>query len=325
MNKFKKTYSKIISIKHKKIKVFYYLKNFIKLKLLSSQSQKNLTRIQSIGIKFDENYINNRVNYYNKLDAKFILPEEVNTLNTFAYQAEFKTYFFDTWKYTRLFSKNYKFSYRFGDITEVPQVPSIVKSRPINSNNSNSVLLNLNKIRHFCFVKENKSFFNKKDQLIWRGNIWDYQPQRVLFFEKHFHNSLCNIGHINKANLNPEWLTEKLTIDEQLQYKFILSIEGNDVATNLKWIMSSNSVAIMPTPKFETWFMEGTLIPDYHYIHIQDDYSDLNKKLEYYIQNPQKADEIRQNANKYVNQFKNKKREKLISILVLKKYFEYTN
>ncbi|GAF01816.1 hypothetical protein JCM21142_433 [Saccharicrinis fermentans DSM 9555 = JCM 21142] len=112
---------------------------------------------------------------------------------------------------------------------------------------------------------------------------------------------------------------------EQLNYKFILSLEGNDVATNLKWIMSSHSVAVMPTPKYETWFMEGTLIPDYHYIHIKDDYSDLNDKLNYYIHHPEKTEEIRKNANKYIHQFKNKEREDLISLLVLQKYFFKTN
>lgn len=324
MNKLKKIYSKIISIKHKNIKLFYYIKSFIKLKFTSKFRQSKLTKILNSQKNYNTNYINKRVNYYNKIDSPHPLPTEVKTLKDFVYTKDLKTYFFDAWYYTHLFKPTLKFSYVFGDITEIPKIPSIVKSRPINNDNSNSVLLNLNKVRHFSFVKENRSFYKKKNLLIWRGNVWDYQPQRVQFFEKHFNNPLCNIGHINDAKLNPEWHTKKLTIDEQLKYKFILSIEGNDVATNLKWIMSSNSVAVMPTPKFETWFMEGTLIPDYHYIHIKEDYSDLNEKLEYYIQNPQKADKIRQNANKYINQFKNKKREDLISVLVLKKYFEKT-
>ncbi len=86
--------------------------------------------------------------------------------------------------------------------------------------------------------------------------------------------------------------------------------------------MSSNSIAVMPRPKYETWFMEGTLIPDYHYICIKDDYSDLDEKLKYYIKHPEKAQNIIFHANQYVDQFKNKKQEKLISLLVLKKYFE---
>src|SRR3712207_8514316 len=39
----------------------------------------------------------------------------------------------------------------------------------------------------------------------------------------------------------------------------------------------------MPRPRYETWFMEGRLRADYHYIEIADDYSDLEAKLKYYI------------------------------------------
>ena len=35
----------------------------------------------------------------------------------------------------------------------------------------------------------------------------------------------------------------------------------------------------MPKPKFETWFMEGILVADQHYILIKDDYSDLEENL----------------------------------------------
>ena len=66
-------------------------------------------------------------------------------------------------------------------------------------------------------------------------------------------------------------------------------MEGNDVASNLKWVMSSNSIAVMPKPKYETWFMEGLLIPDQHYILIKDDYSDLETRLKFFLDHPQKA------------------------------------
>ena len=39
-----------------------------------------------------------------------------------------------------------------------------------------------------------------------------------------------------------------LTIREHLDYKFIMALEGNDVASNLKWVMSSNSIAVMTRP-----------------------------------------------------------------------------
>lgn len=71
--------------------------------------------------------------------------------------------------------------------------------------------------------------------------------------------------------------------------------------------------------------MEGTLQPNYHYIEVKEDFSDLEERLTYYIERPAEAEAIIQHAHEYVDQFLNKKREKLISLLVLKKYFEITN
>lgn len=70
--------------------------------------------------------------------------------------------------------------------------------------------------------------------------------------------------------------------------------------------------------------MEGQLIPHHHYVQIKDDYSDLEEQLTFYINNPEKALEIIRNANAYVQQFKNKKQEDFISLLVLEKYFYKT-
>ncbi|MGR3789854.1 glycosyltransferase [Flavobacterium sp. TN-1] len=104
-----------------------------------------------------------------------------------------------------------------------------------------------------------------------------------------------------------------------------MALEGNDVASNLKWVMSSNSIAVMPKPTYETWFMEGKLIPDFHYIEVNADFSNLEEKINYYIENPSEAIQIIKNANTYCKQFYDSKREKLIGLLVMKKYFEKTN
>jgi hypothetical protein len=134
---------------------------------------------------------------------------------------------------------------------------------------------------------------------------------------------MCDLGQVNKEK-NPQWIKEKITIDEHLDYKFILCIEGYDVASNLRWVMSSNSLAVMPKPTCESWYMEGRLIPNYHYVLINDDYSNLEERLNYYIENTNEALQIIQNANAYVRQFRNQKTEDLISLLVLEKYFYRT-
>lgn len=48
----------------------------------------------------------------------------------------------------------------------------------------------------------------------------------------------------------------------------------------------------MPKPKFETWFMEGALIPNHHYVLIKDDFSDLEEQLDYYTNHYDESDHI---------------------------------
>jgi hypothetical protein len=112
-----------------------------------------------------------------------------------------------------------------------------------------------------------------------------------------------------------------MSIYDQLRYRYILALEGNDVASNLKWVMSSNSVAVMPKPKMETWFMEGKLVAGYHYVEIADDYSDLPDKILYYEKHPEEAKEIVRHANEWCKPFVNKRRERLIEVMTLRKYF----
>ena len=307
--------------KHNNTELLYYLCNFSAYLIATAYFRSRLNKKLGESKNYDTNYINNRVNYYNNLTEKSAVKGNTTSLSELKLGGSETTYFFDSYKYARYFNDQLKAIFLFGDIIHVPDEPTIVKSRPIQGNNANSVLLNLNKVRHFIFTKDSKDYINKKNMLVWRGNV--YQPHRIWFMEMYFNHPLCNIGQVN-TDKTPQWIVDRLTIDEHLDYKFILCLEGNDVSSNLKWVMSSNSVAVMPKPSFETWFMEGTLVPDYHYILIKDDFSDLEERLQYFISNTAAAQQIVKNANRHVNQFKDEQREDIISLLVLQKYFYTT-
>ena len=313
---------KRLSVKHKNNKLLYYSKNVARQLfpgiLFRSRLHNKLTQVKC----FDQEYLRKRLNYYNKLENSVELSPDIMNLEHFKMQKKNKTYFFDTFRYTRFFSPELRFRYEFGDVTYVPSEPAIVKSRPIMADNSNSVVLNLDKVRHFTFVNDKKDFSSKNNILVSRNEVG--QAHRIKFLEMYLHHPMCNIGKINNDGTYPELVKEYLTIDEQLEYKFILCLEGNDVASNLKWVMSSHSLAVMPLPKFETWFMEGTLIPNYHYVLIKDDYSDLEERLKYFIEHEDEARQIIKNANDYITQFQDRKRENLLSLLVLEKYFYRT-
>jgi hypothetical protein len=111
---------------------------------------------------------------------------------------------------------------------------------------------------------------------------------------------------------------------EQLRYRYQISVEGNDVGTNLKWVLASNSLCLMSRPRYETWFMEGRLQAGIHYVELKPDYEDLDDKMTYYDRHPDEARTIIANANLHARQFLDLNHERTISLLVLQKYFERT-
>lgn len=230
-----------------------------------------------------------------------------------------KVYYFDSMTYARWFNPADRWILLPGDITYVPELPSIVKSRPIDGDNANSVVLKLDKVRHFIFLHDSTPFEGKADRAIFRGKV-DGKSGRLLFVEKFFGNPRFDIGTIDLVR--PEWKCEKLSLYDHLKYRYIMCLEGNDVASNLKWVMSSNSIAVMPRPRYETWFMEGTLKPGVHYIEVKPDFSDLEERLDYYSSHPDEAKAIIRNAHEYVSQFMNPERENHISMLVLDRYLK---
>lgn len=266
---------------------------------------------------YPSSVISDRLNYYNQISDSTPMSLPL-AIQDYKVPKRSRKYYYDSKEWLRFFSSKLRFSLIPGDVTQVPNIPSFVKSRPVFGDNKNSILFKMNKLRHFNFVDDQLSYQDKKDLLVGFGNV--FQENRIRFFQQYFHHPLCYLGAIKGKDVE-SWKRPKLSINEQLKYKFILSLEGNDVATNLKWIMSSNSIAVMPIPKFETWFMEGRLQPGVHFIPIKDDFSDLESQLQYYLEHREAAEKIVANAHAFVKQFQDPKREDLLSYLTMYKYF----
>ncbi|WP_369607374.1 glycosyl transferase family 90 [Helicobacter trogontum] len=329
----------------------YNLKGIMRMMIPRIITQKQLeVKIQKLLQTYDKELevISNRINYYNKLDKPFCIPStqdklaqvqplqialppypsrlsslqqlvpNIDILKNNTYKAG-SVYFYDSYEWTRYFKDDLRWAYMFYDVCDLLSFPAICKSRPIISCNNNSVLLQLEKYRHFHFIHDPIRFEDKKDILLFRGAV--YQDHRIRFFEKHFTNPNCDIGHVGRLDSNPQWIKNKLSIQEHLPYKFLLSLEGYDVASNLKWVLSSNSLCIMPEPEMETWFMEQRLEKGVHFAAINRDYSDLDSVLEYYKTHTNEAKEIIQNAHAFCMKFYDKRLEGLLNLLVLRKYF----
>jgi hypothetical protein len=77
----------------------------------------------------------------------------------------------------------------------------------------------------------------------------------------------------------------------------------------------------MPRPTCETWFMESRLEPGKHYVELREDFADLGDRIAYYEKHPDEALGIIANANLYTAQFFDARREQILSLLVMYKYF----
>jgi Glycosyl transferase family 90 len=85
---------------------------------------------------------------------------------------------------------------------------------------------------------------------------------------------------------------ERVTIEEMLQYKAIIMLEGNDVSSGLKWALYSNSVVMTQTPTKTSWAMEELLEPWVHYVPLNDDLSDVEEKMQWIIDHDSEAQQI---------------------------------
>lgn len=313
-------------------RVGFYAGNFLKYYMPSSLFRAwHRFRVSRLSPE-ELRYARERVDYYVKLGPDAALnPAEAVKVKDFKFpwhkKHRFSGYFFDLFRLVRVGRPEDEFNYLFGDIDYETPSAAFVKSRPVADDRpTRSALVKLDSIRHFAFISDKVPYSAKQPRLVFR-NVVRNQPHRTEFLRLYHNHPLCDAGQVN----DDAYVTDRayikgyLSVEQQLQYKFIATIEGHDVATNLKWVMSSNSIAVMPRPKIESWFMEGSLVGGYHYIEIRPDYTDLPEKLQYYIDHPDEAEAIIRHAHEYVEQFRHRSRELMIGRMVAERYLALLN
>lgn len=159
--------------------------------------------------------------------------------------------------------------------------------------------------------------------MAWRGRS-NERPPRIKLLERYHDHSDQDIGHIREQHPHPG-VKPFLSSFDHMKYRYIVAFEGVNEATNLKWVMGTNSIAICHPMEYEGWYMEGRLKPGIHYVEVRHDLADLDEKLSHYESHPEEAKAIVRNANKWAAKFKEPEREDLIATLVLLRYAKLTN
>ncbi|TPK95254.1 lipopolysaccharide biosynthesis protein [Mesorhizobium sp. B2-4-12] len=296
-------------------KVFYYARNVARDAVPQALFRRRLGfRLEKA--RLSDEAARRRLNYYNKLQDVF--TPSANAVRVGKLPFTPTMYYYDLKEFARYFDPGLLIDLEFGDVRNVPKVPSIVKDRPIRDDDKNAVIMKLDKFRHFQMPADAISFTDKLPAVVWRGDL--NNPIRTRFLKAVCELSFCDAGS-HKPNAPAEYAKPFLSISQQQRYRYIVSLEGNDVATNLKWIMNSKSLCLMPPPTYETWFAERLLEPNVHYVPLEADFSNLAEHVAYFERHPAKAERIIAAANAYCRIFDNEQTEQAISLLVLYKYF----
>lgn len=302
-------------------RIIYYLRNIARDAAPQGLFRKRLPSILKTAARYDRDYLRRRLDYYNQLTSSIPPPSHATTVGRIPMDASM--YYYDLKEHARYFPRSLGLNCLFGDVKQTPDLPSIVKVRPIEGDNQNAIVMKLVKFRHFYLPRDPLPFREKKPLAVWRGGQKKNNPRREALVRGHRNGSLCDVGYTRARS--PDVPTVGfLRPDEQMAFKYVISIEGNDVATNLKWILGSNSLCLQPRPRLETWFMEGRLDAGRHYVEVRDDFEDLEERIEYYERHEDEALEIIRNANAHAAQFLDEDRERLLSLLVLARYFAAT-
>jgi len=262
-----------------------------------------------------------KINYYCKLDQSFDVADAVTAANLPYFK---KTgYSFDLHRILSPF-QNLKFTYLPGDIKHVPDVPTVVRSRPIGESNQNSILLPLNSRRLFEVYPDSIIFEYKKPMIVWRGAV--YKEHRAQLLSVCALLPFCDVvATVTSLDSCKHLVGSWLTPQQQMAYKYLFIIEGNDIASNIQWAMNSNSLCFMRKPRFESWFSEGLLKANFHYVEVADDFSDIKEKFYYYESHLDEAKSIINNANTYVRSLQNINEQYALGRQVMLKYAKFSS
>lgn len=105
-----------------------------------------------------------------------------------------------------------------------------------------------------------------------------------------------------KTNFLMPYVKQPLSIEEQINNKFILALPGNDCPSNIYWALLSNSVTFVLDSEWETALYCG-LKPWEHYVPVKLSKDDFSEKFEKMVSNPKLCLEIIENAHQFMQPF----------------------
>jgi len=245
-----------------------------------------------------------------------------------------------------------------------------------NLNKISGIIWPMNYNRHFgpqLFEEVRKydiPWERKYDKAIWRGaptgdvnikpelrhpftSFCEYLPRCRLVNKYRNSSTLLDVGFTDigyfkgEYDIPNDFFRPGISQKDLFKYKAIIIMEGNDVATGLKWALYSRSVVLMPTPRRTSYAMEEWLEPWVHYVPItihgdeEEDMdgvanggngtsvlSDVEEKMQWVLDHDEEARKIAERATLFVHDLlfdaEHSVEENMkLKGMILERYFEF--
>jgi hypothetical protein len=89
------------------------------------------------------------------------------------------------------------------------------------------------------------------------------------------------------------------SLQEHIQHKYILIVDGNCIASALQWVFASGSVPILITHPGNNWWFSKFLIEGYHYVSVDYDLSNLREVIQYLVEHDEYAHDVATHAMEF--------------------------
>jgi hypothetical protein len=140
-----------------------------------------------------------------------------------------------------------------------------------------------------------QAIMDKIPKVVWRGVKWTNEHIRGNLLDKTEGKEWADVKEIDWKD---EDKTDVMRMDELCRYMFVAHTEGRSWSGRLKFLLNCDSLPIVHNLEWTAEFYH-LLIPDgsdQNYIPVKDDFSDLEEKVQYFLEHPHQAQRIADNA-----------------------------
>ncbi|KAK2804030.1 hypothetical protein FQN51_002560 [Onygenales sp. PD_10] len=142
-------------------------------------------------------------------------------------------------------------------------------------------------------------FQDKQKQLLWRGNIATMPELRGKLLEVTQGKPWSSVRPLEWGN-EESIRNDYVALEDHCRYMFLAHVEGRSYSGRGKYIQNCRSVFIAHQLTWREAHHAALVAtgPDANYVKVQRDFSDLEKKINYLLDNPDVAEKIAENSIK---------------------------